>query len=254
MAETNPTVTMAICQPRVANADTLPTRKRSVVLAGVGALKAKSDYYWNTGAGSNAALMLGQPDVAAVRHHEHVAGLWCLALARAMGGAAFDNSSVVALGDVNGIYLMPDRLDETWRNDIERVGVCWGSVAWERGNPAEPGGNVVEVLRGTGNSADILEEEDLAAEYDDGAERMTLTDNGGLHLNANAWLEGVEFPVRIRTRTTPPITATISDQTGHSAPYCIDPSALDLARAVGFVGAHLSKKNPAVVDFEFVGT
>ena len=80
VVETDPT-TVDGSALSMADQKSLPTRSVPRRLSDGTVVRAKSDWYWRSGAGELAAEMLDAP---AVRHefdHERVAGLWCLALA-----------------------------------------------------------------------------------------------------------------------------------------------------------------------------
>lgn len=247
VAETNPTVAMALTLPMARNTQLLPSRSRAILVEGLGYIRAKSDYYWHAGAGAVAASILGQADVGKVSHHELTAGLWCLALARGLANAEL---GVTALGDDRGVYLVPKRLDETWRQDVERVGVAWGDPAWGRAEQAEDTaipGTSVPVLAGEASPESDMANAELAVERGE-ILTLILTDNGGLHLPDNAWLGELELPIQVRTLGESPVRATIFPQQIPTAPYRIEPTTLTLARHQGFEGKHLSRANPHAID------
>jgi len=126
ITETNPTTSMALALP-MADRTTLPTRKVPLRLADGTRVRAKSDWYWRLGAAAIAAEILEAPSIREERHHERVAGLWCLALARQLEKGTESGAGIALLGDADGTYLVGD-VDPSWIADVERVGVRWGAV------------------------------------------------------------------------------------------------------------------------------
>ena len=47
----------------------------------------------------------------------------CLAPAGQLAGASGDGWKAIAIGAADGIYVVPAKLDVSWRADVERVGV-----------------------------------------------------------------------------------------------------------------------------------
>lgn len=197
VVETNPTPTMALALD-MADVASLPTRAKPVRLADGTAVRAKSDWYWRSGAGALAAEILRTPDVSCDRHHERVAGLWCLALAHAL--ACGDAAAL--LGDKRGVYLM-NAVDSSWRADVERVGVRWGAVQYRprkrvpldtlqdspAAAPSPPGANAAGLSFGEGMGDQALPENRV---------HVSFTDIGGLSVSANPWLEDLLAPLRLR--------------------------------------------------------
>ncbi len=251
IVETNPTISMALALPMV-DRDRLPTRRQAVNIPGVGPVRAKSDFYWHVGASNLAAGMLGEPAVINERHHEHVAALWCLALAHSFAGAARDAGTVIALGHDGAVYLVPSTIDESWRDDVERVGVAWGRPTYAaRAVRAD----LTEVPILLGNASDDSAEageddEALRIEHDGGPMMLLLTDNGGVHASANPLLAGATFPLTGRLARSPTQRFEICARSSASAPHKIEPSALAIARSLGFSGSHLSKERPHAVEIE----
>lgn len=124
VAETNPTPAMALLLPQQ-DIPSLPSRRQPKSVGGT-RIRAKSDWYWRLGAGQYVAQLLDDASIAAEVNHERVAGLFALALAWAMAHDA--GGSVAALGDANGVYVVPSEIDETWREDVGRVGVVHGDI------------------------------------------------------------------------------------------------------------------------------
>lgn len=245
IVETNPTVAMAVTLPVQAE-ETLPSRRRARYLEGAGAICAKSDWYWHLGASRVAARILGAPWVIDEGHHDRVAALYCLALAVALGGAAADGSSVIAMGAEGGAYLLPASIDPSWRSAVEEIGIRFGSVA-------EGGTELVEsvLLSPSVPVVDATAETDEGMLERDRAPLATLTDNGGLHLSDNPWLSGASFPCRLRACANPAIEIVVQDRSSPTAPYRIEPTALTLARELrGFDGSMLSATTSFAIAVE----
>jgi hypothetical protein len=255
IAETNPTVAMALLLPQQPLGDArypIPSRKRAVVIPDHGAVRAKSDYYWYLGARGIAAELLAAPWVSGERHHERVAGLFCLALARALAGDAPAGPDVVAIGNQDGVYLSLARIDRTWQQDVEAVSVHWGKPTWTDTPPVYPAGVTlfaVPVAQRTREQDD--RDADLRVEHE-GDLSLVLTDNGGLHANVNPWLlhvpesctvtlSGLSRGVRITRPATP------------TAPWRVEPTALSLARELnGFDGPHLHRDAGCAIPIESI--
>jgi hypothetical protein len=117
VVETNPTVALATMMPRV-GVEQIATRSGPLPFEGV-LIAAKSDWYWRNGAGRQVARALttgaARDVIGKETDHELCAALTCLALAHQFGHRSCDGSSVVALGDDAGIYLLPAKVDQTWK-------------------------------------------------------------------------------------------------------------------------------------------
>lgn len=77
--------------------------------------------------------------------------------------------------------------------------------------------------------------------------RVVLNDNGGLNIAANPWLQDIDVPCRLSAGDglTFKVVAAFS---GRSDMYRVSPSALSLARRLGFAGDHLSKSTLIAFD------
>lgn len=245
VAETNPTPAMALLLPQQP-VTSLPSRSSARAVDGF-TLRAKSDWYWHLGGGGHAARVLGDPSIAAERNHERVAGLFSLALALALANEAADGSSVVALGDPKGIYLVPAGINKTWEADVRRVGVHHGQPMFD-GQESGPLFRQEEAheLAVAGTSVD-------PSAGDADVVTVVLNDNGGLNLAANPWLEEVELPCDlagpdgIAFQVTEPFS-------GRDDQYRIAPTALSLARKLGFDGDHLSKEKSRAFEGRIAGS
>jgi hypothetical protein len=128
-AETNPTVALALMieqQP----VSSLPSRSRPLpVPNSVREVRAKSDWYWALG-GRTAVASALSVECQAERDHERVAALTCLSLAAQLAGEARDGTRAIAIGDPQGIYVVPEQhappgqrtsrqyADELWREKL----------------------------------------------------------------------------------------------------------------------------------------
>jgi len=191
VVETNPTTSMALALSMTDPAS-LPTRASPRLLPdGITRVRAKSDWYWRSGAGALAAKNLGVDDIRNETHHERIAGLWCLHLARSL-----ETNTAALTGNFNGAYLV-GQVDPSWEKDIERVGVCWGEVNYANCPFNPPQSTPITVQDLTPRNAvpnDQLDED--AFRGDDIS--VQFTDSGGLTLRANSWLGTVEqFPCNV---------------------------------------------------------
>ena len=77
--------------------------------------------------------------------------------------------------------------------------------------------------------------------------RVVLNDNGGLNTAANPWLQDIEVPCRLSAgdALTFRVVAAFSRR---SDMYHVSPSALSLARRLGFAGDHLSRRTLIAFD------
>lgn len=235
VTETNPTTSMALALA-MADRASLPTRTASRTLPDGTRVRAKSDWYWRSGAGQLAAEMLSTPAIGDERHHERVAGLWCLALAREL--EAFGR--VALLGDEDGTYLVGS-VDPSWEADVDRVGVRWGTVhrvtrglasldavpkrTVELSARREPGAE--------GHSEDAGPSDDEA--LPGGVVSVRFTDLGGLSRKANPWLGSVQIPCRLRLlgKTTVEVTVTRFAPPNDRSQFKIGPTIGQLMRAWG---------------------
>ncbi|MEZ5124910.1 MAG: hypothetical protein R2826_01490 [Thermoleophilia bacterium] len=233
--ETNPTTSMAVAFS-MADHGSLPTRSAPRRLSDGTLVRAKSDWYWRSGAGELCAEMLATPAVRNEYDHERVAGLWCLALAReveASGGAAL-------IGDEHGAYLVGS-VDPSWVADVQRVGIRWGEIQLVPRSLAAPDSTpkhlvpvpalhtplpAMSALTGEGPDDDALRGDMV---------RVHFTDVGGLTRKANGWLDTVDMPCRLRLRgkTTLDVTVTPFAPPNHRSQFRVIPSIGQVLRAWG---------------------
>ena len=208
--ETNPTTSMALALP-MADRGSLPTRSAPRRLSDGTLVRAKSDWYWRSGAGEVASEMLAEPAVGHEYHHERVAGLWCLALARELESSG----TVALLGDRLGAYLVGS-IDPSWAADVRRVGVQWGQVHLVPRKFASLDSVPEHVLDLSAPQASPTATSGFAADDpgDDALRgdvvRVHFTDIGGLTRKANGWLDSVEVPCRLRLRGKPALDVTVT--------------------------------------------
>jgi hypothetical protein len=72
-----------------------------------------------------------------------------------------------------------------------------------------------------------------------------LNDNGGLNAAANPWLIGAIMPLNVTsvTNVTFRVEGTFAARRDM---FRVRPSALTIAKSLGFKGAHLSKQKPVM--------
>lgn len=218
VVETHPTVTMALALS-MAEIATLPAGRKPAVLADGTTVRAKSDWYWRCGAGALAAEALGEPAVAKERDHERVAGLWCLALARELDAG----ERGALLGDEAGTYLAV-RADPSWRADVERVGCRWGSVSFEPRQLTPPVCRAeARVSTPASRTAGVPARDDSVNPRCEsigfsGEVSVRFTDDGGLSVRANPWLEGFREGCRLRLCGRTEVDVVLTPFKGPSPP------------------------------------
>ena len=233
--ETNPTVALAVMMPRV-ELDQIATRGRPLPFKGI-LVTAKSDWYWRNGAGGHVAraLAIGEAcrDISSVTDHELCAALTCLSLAHQFAGTACDGSGTIALGDRDGIYLLPANIDKSWEKGFCRL--AYGtpnfkdhtsecSSAWG----AAPHTDTVIPPSRTDPEAERFE----LAKGD--CFVLTLADSGGVWEKHNPWLRRVTRPVLLA-----PVDADFEIELrpasggANSGHWAITPSATVIARRYG---------------------
>lgn len=209
VTETNPTTSMALALS-MADRESLPTRKSPRKLLDGTRVRAKSDWYWRSGASEFASRILGAPSIRKEVHHERVAGLWCLALAHELDTAG----KVALLGDDCGTYLVGS-IDPSWAVDIERVGVKWGPVQQVARTLMSPYSIAEQVVDLSTSVVNVSAPSSLVTVEDEDALRgdivsVLFTDTGGLTKKANPWLDSVEFPCTLRLQGPTTIEVKVS--------------------------------------------
>lgn len=123
VAETNPTLGMAWMLPSIQDTGTIPSRK-NLVTSGGRTFKAKSDFYWAKGASALVGHALGSSACATLVHHEHEAGLYCLAVAKAILGAS---ATVCTIGKTSGadggVFHLLGPIHPSWDAERRRIGL-----------------------------------------------------------------------------------------------------------------------------------
>jgi hypothetical protein len=236
VAETNPTPALAMLLPQQ-DVDALPSRKNPKSIEN-NVIRAKSDWYWRLGSAHWVARILDDESIGQETNHERIAGLFALALASQL--AKDSARAVAALGDSDGIYLVPSAVDETWKADVDRIGIAHGLVAFVRNQFAIADTSRVQTLRvqNVAENVEGPEGEDIVL--------VVLNDNGGLNVAANQWLEEFSVPCRLEAGELS-FTVEAAFQS-RSDMFRITPSAKTLAKRLHFDGEHLSKAAP--VTFE----
>lgn len=253
VCETHPTVGLALLLPKQ-DRRTLPTRSAARRMpvdtpayraADAPFVRAKSDWYWQLGAGRWVAdVALGCPAAARELNHERVAGLYCLAVA---GLLAAGPERVVAVGGPDGVYVIPAAVDREWAADLAGL-VVRGSLtpadhapftAALSGAPITVANAPAELSAGVADDPDEAEKGDAAS--------LILHDNGGVWVQHNDWLEGLDAPVAVRAEDG--TREVIRLRPGNRPDLALwvaadeDHRPLRLARRRGFVGDHLSKSS-----------
>lgn len=251
--ETNPTVALATMMPRV-DLQQICTRARPLPFDGA-LIAAKSDWYWRNGAGRQVARALStgvtREVIAKETDHELCAALTCLALAHQFGDCACDGSKVVALGDDDGIYLLPADIDETWETDFppllfgdvkftDHTAQCsgaWGSVSGQ-------------ITREALNDAVPLPDQFELAKGD--CCILILADNGGAWEKHNPWLRDLTSPVRLTPVRKPGEILELrrASECGTSGQWKVSPTAVRIAKGNGWSSkkGYLSLEDPCAID------
>jgi hypothetical protein len=242
VVETNPTPALAMLLPQQ-DVATLPSRGHPKYVDGR-LISAKSDWYWRLGAGAYAARVLRDESIALDTNHERVAGLFALALASELTRG---EAAVAALGDKDGIYLVAANIDQTWRADVERIGIAHGQVKFVRHQVVELKATNVQTLEVPNAKAD-----ETILEGTDDSVLVVLNDNGGLNVAANPWLDEVSVPCQLEAAN---LSFTVEAAFhGRKDMFRITPSAKALAKRLGFAGKHLSKTTPLTFQATIVAT
>jgi hypothetical protein len=210
LCETHPTVGLALLvSPQ--DPSRLPSRRRALRLPieGAVAVRAKSDWYWQIGAGAWIADQVfgGCEDIRTERDHERVAGLYCLAVAEQI---RMDPRRVVTCGSPDGVYVFLSAVHPGWQPE-NFPGVVSGQVtsppALEAAAPhCEP--EVFEfVLHPSGLHAPstggqqpgvVSSAAEPGDDEDDGLV-LVLQDPGGIWTQHNRWLVDLESIVALET-------------------------------------------------------
>jgi len=228
LAETNPTVALALLLPKQP-LESLPSRKRARLVDGR-SVRAKTDWYWRIGAGQSIAEALGCSAVASELDHERVAALTCLALAKQLVGASVDGSRAIALGDENGIYLASAQHDRSWSEDLLPVGLRSGAPA--------PGSRSAIATREFRQMeiATPAEYDGLDADSDRGDDvDLLLCDAGGAWVQHNPWLADLDKPLTVEVIDQPSLVLRLEPAAQHSrsGQWKVSPTAESLAKQLG---------------------
>jgi len=257
VCETHPTVGLALCLPKQ-DPESLPTRKTARALPGTGfMIRAKSDWYWRLGAGKVVAEKAfdGNVMIANEVNHERVAGLYCLAVANAIG---HHPASVLICGTKEGNYVFLDHTDESWAADVEGTKAYRDPIA--RNPSCAVGPTAASPLRtavGVDPAAELVRHDDRQSEcfeddFDDFEDTvLVLADNGGVWERHNDWLNGHEeiiTLVTLDTRRDLLLLCRSQREDGMQWTF-VDgrQSPLGVARLRGFQHNHLSLENQCVI-------
>jgi hypothetical protein len=166
-----------------------------------------------------------------------VAALFALALSATLSGHSAKAGRPIAVGDHDGIYLLPADIDDTWEGDITRIGIAHGSLNLQHCSAAAPAsatpGDAPHTATASGD-------EHATSDIGDSV-RVVLNDNGGLNVAANPWLASVDVPCKLYARGGGLELTVVAPFARRSDMYRICPSALTVATRLGFVGGHLSR-------------
>ena len=245
LAETNPTVAMALMLPPQP-VSSLPSRSRPQrPLSADRLVRAKSDWYWALGVDQQVSEMLSIPELKQERDHERVAGIFCLALATQLADTTGRDCTAVAIGDKEGIYVVSRHLAAGWEQDVARVGIASGSPRFVvRECPAESVTQTPEVSEqrlGTVSTNEGMPEEFDVYEKGDVELPLWLCDGGGVWERHNDWLAGNEPMICVQATDGAGERIQLSKAEGQGQWKC-EPTATRLARSRGLPqGESLSK-------------
>jgi hypothetical protein len=253
VVETNPTVALALMMPRV-GLDEIATRGRPLPFKGA-LVGAKSDWYWRNGAGQQVARALATGDagyeISTVTDHELCAALTCLSLAHQFADSSYDGSKVIALGDRDGIYLLPANIDRSWEegfcqplfglpNFEDHTLECssiWGRAAHRADKAVPPSRITLKAEQREPPKGDRFV--------------LTLADSGGVWEKHNPWLRGLTSPVRLASVEGPHCEMELMSAFGgdNSGYWTIAPPATAIARRYGQPrgSGPLSLRNPCTI-------
>jgi hypothetical protein len=240
--ETHPTVGLALLLPPQ-EVDSLPTRKRPRRLMQDGPwVRAKSDWYWQLGAGRWVAEEMACPAVASETHHERVAGLYCLAVATRLSAHQSEVPTVAAVGGPDGVYVVPSVVDRGWVHGLRRVGVHAGQLLPQDQARFVTAARKLPAVASSGPTDTGSQEIDSDEAEKGDAATLILNDNGGIWEQHNDWLLGLTSPVYVRTEDEHRQTIRIN-QVGGAGQWGVKKAEhrpKQLASLRGFQGLHLS--------------
>jgi hypothetical protein len=259
--ETNPTVALAVLMPRV-GVEQIPARGRPLPFGG-GLVTAKSDWYWRIGAGRQVARSLATgkafEEIRNTTDHELCAALTCLALAHQFSDNACDGSKAIAIGDCDGIYLLPADLDQSWEQGfcpLSHGRATFGDHASQLGNAME--NSPVQndpILEGAQSNHPVPDPEQCELANGDCC-TLVLADNGGVWEKHNPWLCDLADSVRLALADKADYTIRLrrAAMSGASGQWRISPSARAVARQSNqWRGAgHLSLRHPCAVAVQIL--
>jgi len=257
--ETHPTVGLALLLPQQ-NIETLPSRKRPRRItasttvhseANTPFVRAKSDWYWQLGAGQWIAQQaLDCKSVGRETNHERVAGLYCLAVAKLLSEAP---QNVVAVGADDGVYVIPAVVDNSWENGLNRIGILRGTLA-----PTDQKQYALAM-----SFPPVAVENSPTCDESDDAEKgdetiLILNDDGGVWVQHNDWLEGLEPIVVVQALDEHGERIRLQQSAREDGtqwcPQSTEHKTLQLAKRRGFNGDHLSKENAYAIPIAVISS
>ena len=231
--ETNPTVALAVMMPQVGLGE-IPTRKRPLPFRGA-LVAAKSDWYWRKGACRQVARALatgkGCDEIAGVSDHEMCAALTCLALAHQFSQTACDGSRAVALGNSDGVYLLPADVDRSWMDGFRSV--CWGRVSFgDHGSDYDNDIKTASMLPDPSLWIDDTPEPEQCELAKGDYTVLILADPGGVWQKHNPWLRDMPSPMRLVPVDKADYTIELrrASTCETSGQWTVSPSALEVVR------------------------
>lgn len=239
VAETNPTVGLALLLPH-GSVGPLPSRHRPVLLRGR-RIRAKSDYYFLSGAGDWLETLLRADGIAAEGDHEIQAGLYCAAVARRLERQRSTGRGVAALGDRDGVYIVPEEVENSWKEHVEPMlysgRLLTVSRQWTEAAPAASVARPAELTprparAGSATTRPIVR---VGANVS-----LLLGDNGGVWERHNVWLEGFGAATTIDLLCPRLDQRIVLTRAGGAGQWRSAPTPLSLARQTGLVYPHLS--------------
>jgi hypothetical protein len=182
--------------------------------------------------------------------------LTCLALAHQFSRTGCDGSHAIALGDSDGIYLLPADVDRSWQSGFRSV--YWGQASLA--DHASDYNNDIETASmppDTGLSSDDDPEAEQCELAKGDCSTLILADAGGVWQKHNPWLREMPSPVRLVPVDKADYTIELrrASMCGTSGQWIASPSAFEIVRrSLGQrrdVG--LSLRNPHSITVRILG-
>lgn len=122
-SETNPTIALALSLEKQEYEQIASRNRPKEPIGGGQPVRCKSDWYWRSGSSHWVSEALGEPCITSITDHEEVAALTCLALARGLVSRKAVCRGSVFLGDRKGSFLIPENFGQSWRKELEGIGL-----------------------------------------------------------------------------------------------------------------------------------